>query len=297
MNQIEKLSAMPAWNLLSLEGRRYVTRVLNSPPDRALGASALVNVCGGYAASKFPFLVEYESAGCEKPYVLLSVLDDEVVALRAQPTALVLEAHDKLGRRRPVHYTPDYLEVRNDRFWLVEAKTEADLIELSAKSKDWMRGEDGWRYLPAEAAAESLGLGFKIFCPEQYPRAFLVNTQFFASVTKDDLLVESPSVLAQAKRALSDRPLSLEALCQRVPNITGGFVFQAIVAGQLFGDINTQHFDTAFLVYGSAIALERARERWHPVSDRALGPLEARLLSASEKEISAALEKSRIYDE
>lgn len=296
MSLIKNIRNMPGWSLLSPDGKRIVTQAFSCAPDRTVGANALVNVCGGYAASKFPFLVEYESAGCEKPYILLSVLDEEVLALQSQPTSLVVTVHDKLGRRRPVRYTPDFLEVRENRFWLVEAKTESDLIKLSAKSADWTRDEQGWRYTPAETAAETLGLGFKIFCPDTYPRAFLVNTQYFASVTNEDLLASSPGVLARAKKALSTRPLPLEVLCQQVPDITGGFVFQAIVAGRLFGDINSQHFDSNFLVHGSADSFERTAGLRSNPPYRVPGPLEARLLCASENEISAAMKRSKKYD-
>lgn len=296
MSLIENIRNMPGWSLLSPDGRRIVTQAFSCAPDRTVGTNALVNVCGGYASAKFPFLVEYESAGCEKPYILLSVLDEEVLALQSQPTSLVVTVHDKLGRRRPIRYTPDFLEVREDRFWLVEAKTESDLIKLSAKSADWTRDERGWHYTPAETAAETLGLGFKIFCPDTYPRAFLVNTQYFASVTNEDLLASSPSVLARTKKALRSRPLPLEVLCQQVPDITGGFVFQAIVAGRLFGNINSQHFDSNFLVYGSADSFERTAGHRSNTPCRDPGPLEARLLCASENEISAAMERAEKYD-
>jgi len=296
VSTVETVRALPGWNLLSPAGRHYVEQVLCAPAHRKVGANALVSVCGGYAASKFPYLVEYESAGCEKPYVLLSVLDDQVLELRAQPTALLVTAHDKLGRRLPRHYTPDYLEVRHDRFWLVEAKTEDDLTLLAANSPDWTRGDQGWRYLPAEAAAANLGLGFKIFCPQEHPRAFLVNAQYFASVSSDDLMAASRGLLARTRRALVKRPLPLSNLCGLLPGLTGGVVFQAIVAGALFGDLNSQHFDADFLVYGTADAFRRAGRLRPRIACRERGPLEARLLSASEKEIAAAMEKSKKYE-
>lgn len=118
------LQDLPAYQALSDAGRAYVADAFDRPPARAVGQTALRNVAGAYASPKFRYLTDYESAGCEKVYVLNAIADRDVVEVLSQPPPITIVTLDKRGRRRRRAYVPDYLEVRQDGLALMSTPIE-----------------------------------------------------------------------------------------------------------------------------------------------------------------------------
>ena len=108
---LTEIRNLPSYSRLTPTGVDYVEHVLASPPSRVVGANSLMSMSGAVAA-RFPYMVDYESSSCERPFVLLSVLDEQVVDLLSQPKQLIVVKHDTRGRRSPTQYTPDYLCIR-----------------------------------------------------------------------------------------------------------------------------------------------------------------------------------------
>ena len=157
-----KIRQLPSYSRLTPTGVDYVEQALASPPSRVVGANSLMSMSGA-VASRFPYMVDYESSSCERPFVLLSVLDEQVVDLLSQPTRLIVVKHDTRGRRSPTQYTPDYLCIRNNEIALVEAKPLETLQQKAAESTDWSLCDGRWRYSPGDEAAAARGMVFEVF--------------------------------------------------------------------------------------------------------------------------------------
>lgn len=93
---LAEIRQLPSYSRLTPTGVDYVEHVLASPPSRVVGANSLMSMSGAVAA-RFPYMVDYESSSCERPFVLLSVLDEQVVDLLSQPTQLIVVKHDARG--------------------------------------------------------------------------------------------------------------------------------------------------------------------------------------------------------
>jgi hypothetical protein len=256
MNQLEKFRALPGmdkfkhlrqlqgYSALSTEGIEYIERVFASEPARAVGQTSLLSVSGSYASAKFPHLTDYESAGCEKPYVLLAILNDEIVDILAQPAALRIVTHDKRGRRKPRKYVADYIEFGKNCFSIVEAKEQWEMEDLARKTSDWQKDNAGnWRFLPGIAIAERYGMGFRVFCPDKFTKVYLSNLQIVARLPGSDLLRDRAPLIAKIRRVLADRPRTILELCRSFNEVTGALIYQAIAKGKLFGLLDHQHLD------------------------------------------------------
>ena len=283
------LQHLPAYDALSDAGKSYVLRAFDSPPARAVGQTALRNVAGAYASWKFRYLTDYESAGCEKVYVLNAIVDPDVAEVLSQPPPVTILSLDKRGRRRRREYVPDYLEVREGAITLIEAKTRGDLERLAANYDDWrLDGDGSWIFLPALEECARLGLGFRIFCPDDLPQAFRTNLQILARLPREDLLADNAGSLRRMQRLLSRRPYTLAELAGTSDRITGALVYQALMRGEIWGNFRDQHFDLDFVLYRSQAEAYSARTTQTEKPLEARAPLHRRLLTCSATELDAA---------
>lgn len=292
------LQDLPAYEALTDAGKAYVLDAFDSPPARAVGETALRNVAGAYASRKFRYLTEYESAGCEKVYVLNAIIDGDVAEVLSQPPPITVVSLDKRGRRRRREYVPDYLEVREGAITLIEAKTRDDLERLAETYDDWQLGENGsWAFLPALEECARLGLGFRIFCPDDLPQAFRANLQILARLPSEDLLAGNARTLPRIKRLLDRRPHTLAELSATSDRITGAFIYQALMRGDIWGNLRDQHFDLDFVLYGSQAEAYSARQSLAGKTREDYRQLHGRLLTCSATELEAARAAQARYDD
>lgn len=297
MDRFESLRSKPAYGALTPAGRELLETALKNAPVRTVGRRSLLSVSGTHISSKFSLPTHYESRGCEKAYVLLAAQDPRVLEVFAQPAQLAILEHDRLGRRRPVRRTPDYLECHDDVFALVECKPREELEKLALKTKDWVRDKSGrWQFRPGEEAATRLGMAFRVFCPDDYPPALLTNLEI-ATRFGDGLLPPSAALLRRVRIHLNRNPQTVTQLCERYAGLTGGRLWAAIQCGQLFGFLDRQLFDTNFLIYSSE---PTETYRTEGQENRSLGvepgPLATRLATASNSELTKAKEACKQFD-
>lgn len=295
------LRILKGYERLTSKGRDYFETVLKNPPARPVGETSLFSISGAYATAKFPHMKEYDSGGCEKPYVLMSIMDPSIVDIISQPYALSIVRHDILGRRRPGPYVCDYIECTNESFCLVENKPLAKIRKLAGETKDWHQDEGGfWRFGPCDEVAKDLGMRSKVFCPDLYPSAYLVNLQFLCRIPSSDLVAEQPLLVGRVKKALHERPHSILELCNRIDGLTGAYLYQAMVKGYIFGLIERQHFNLDFVLF--ATELEARHQELHIRSlalpdQAALGPMHQRLQICSPTELALTHAAQSRYDD
>ena len=295
---LTEIRNLPSYSRLTPTGVDYVEHVLASPPSRVVGANSLMSMSGAVAA-RFPYMVDYESSSCERPFVLLSVLDEQVVDLLSQPKQLIVVKHDTRGRRSPTQYTPDYLCIRKNEIALVEAKPLETLQEKAAESTDWSLCEGRWRYRPGDEAAAARGMVFEVFCPEDFNPVYLTNLQYLVRASSTRALDEGIAHVEKARRLLESRPMSISELCARLSGLTGAIIYQAIREKLLFGFIEQQLLEPGFIVYAGpeqaleqSAFLERMNSRASPATQ---GPMQSRLATASANELASAMARQSKY--
>lgn len=290
------IRSLPSYRALPPHGKDYVESVLRGPPARRVGAASLGSVSGSYVCPRFPYLVDYESAGCEKPFVLSRILDSDVVDLLSQPERITIVRTDGRGAKRPTLYTPDFMEFRLTQIALVEAKPKSDLVALSEQSKDWQY-DTVWRYLPAEAAAARLGLSFYVFCPDELSATFKANLEVIARFEDTELTAKERSALASARRYLQQCPRTILELCERY-SLSARVIYRAIAEGLLFGLVDQQQLEPGFVVYATEddVQARIGRDEARTACATSLGPIHQRLLRASATELTLARNAQSRFD-
>lgn len=298
-DHLKMIRALPSYKALTPSGVRYIESVLLGPPARPVGQTSLMSVSGACASKRFPYLVEFESAGCERPYVLQSLMDDRVLDLFSQPASLTIARTDRRGRTTPRRYTPDYLEITADRISLIEAKQESKLIDLATKSGDWYQADGNWHFSPAEQAVKRLGMYFRIFCPDHLSPAHKANLQIISRFSRTPLTREQETALERAREYLSKRPTTIAELCARDSQLSASVILGAMGRGLLFGLLESQQLEPSLVVYASRAEADRRGAfigRAIRLNERELGTLHVRLLHASEKELDGAKKAMERYD-
>lgn len=299
MDIFDELRVHGAYSALTTEGRDLVEGVFRRPPVRTVGKTSLRSVSGSYASRKFRFLTDYESAGCEKPYILLASQDTSIVELFAQPASLDVIRRDRKGRKRPQRYVPDFLEFSTNRISLIEAKTRKDLEELALRSRDWLLDASGcWHFTPAEDVAQRCGFGFRIFCPDDHSRIYLANLQVIDRLPSCVLDASSTGLIRRIRAKVGIRPRTVLGLCNEFPGLTGGLLYAAISRGELFGLLDLQLLDRDFLVYACEEDAKRHIGQAGNASSRPgeQGPLARRLASASPRELDLTIAAKQRFD-
>lgn len=295
----DAIRALPGYARLSDGGRYLIERTMDAP-SRLVGANSLLSVSGETPDPALGANVQYESHGCEKYFIWLAQLDPAVHCVIDQPPKLSVFATDSRGRQGPRLITPDFVRCGYERFDLIEAKPREGLLKKQAKSPtDWLEGAGNqWRYLPGEAAAETLGMGFRVFCPDAYPKAQLANLAIRHRLAPMDVAREHRDVLDQLQRHVGRRPCTVRELCGQLSGATGGLIYLAIEQGHLYGLLDRQLFDADFLVYGSEA---QAREHRDAIDRMAptmatVGHYSSLLARASATAMARAKEDLEQYD-
>lgn len=301
MTDYKYIRVLPGYRALTPKGVECVEEVLAGVPVRSVGENSLLSMSGGYSNPKYRHQKEYESRGCEKTFILTSILDPNVVDIFPQPTKLKVVRHDRAGRQRLGEYVPDYLSCNVDRFAFVECKNLEKLKANADSMQDWEGCEErGWRYLPGEKSAAELGMDFHTYYPEKHTKAYLVNLQIIAQIPADDLLGKNPGVLNRIKLLLQKRPHTLEELCCAYDAVTGAFIYQGIMRNEFYGLLNHQQFDKDFLIFATMEEVKghEAQIRQMSGCDNGVsGPLHLRLLRCSQSELELTYSAKTRYKE
>lgn len=153
---------------LTADGKYLVLSALKNGPVRRVGDGASRSMSGFFYSSKNGSTVYVESM-TELRFCMSLELNREVIGYVEQPMTLNIEIPVRGKKKaRKGSYTPDFLVFyQSGEIELFEVKTRDDLESLCGDEPEMWKNDDGKaRFVPAEDAALSLGLGLSIFAAE-----------------------------------------------------------------------------------------------------------------------------------
>ncbi|BDU14872.1 DDE-type integrase/transposase/recombinase [Lysobacter auxotrophicus] len=153
------------------EGANYVLSSAAQAHASPSESHARKNITGEFA-SLVPAAVGDEEMDCRLPfdslsgefaYSVISQSDPSVLFALDHPDSIPLTITDRLGRAKRITYTPDYLRITREGVWVEEVKSKDDLLGLcETHQHNWVRRNERFHYLQAEAAFRALGLNFQV---------------------------------------------------------------------------------------------------------------------------------------
>ncbi len=144
------------------------------------------------------------------------------------------------GRPTKALHTPDFLVLRKDGASFEEWKPEEKLLELMVTYPGrYQRDERGkWRCPPGEAAAESLGLSYRVRSSEELHPGYIRNLIFLEEYFFD--CVVPNGALAHILEAVEATPgITLSALREQDEHLRVDHVYALIARNRLYVDLYT----------------------------------------------------------
>jgi putative transposase len=160
-------------------GRIYILRALEAGPVRNV-SDGVSNVTGFLSLPSLGESVPFESRTIEAICLTHLAIDEDVIAIVAQPTPIKLEWTTRDGKKRSSWHTPDYLVIYRDRVVLIECKPEDKLAAECSKAPDrFKKSANGEWISPAGIrATEELGICYEVFCPDQADQILTRNIDY-----------------------------------------------------------------------------------------------------------------------
>jgi len=222
----------------SVETREVLARLRSSVPSRRVG-SRVDNVSGAYASRKMGCTIQFESHKVELWAIYTMEYDHMVLEYYDQPTKLELHYLAKSGRKITVSHTPDFLVLTQEGASFEEWKKEDRLCELAlSQPHRYQRDERGkWRCPPGEAAAELLGLSYRVRSSAELSADTIRNLIFL-----EDYMVApvvTPALQARITDQLRGNPgVRLAALLQEGEHFHPDAIFTMIAHNQVYVDLS-----------------------------------------------------------
>ena len=173
------------------EGIDYVLGAMTLPPSRRVGSHRLRNFVLDVPMPHLGVCLQAESATGEYYFLLEQSRQDDVRAIFDQPPPVYFEITTRRGYRTPARHTPDYLVIRNDRVVAYEVKATSAIEELcESRESDWQKSPEGYRYLPAQAWFNRIGIVHEVHVAEAISAIRAQNYQLLNAVRA--LCIEAP---------------------------------------------------------------------------------------------------------
>jgi len=271
-----------AWcqrNQITRETETYIQRIRASQPVRKV-RSGVSNVTGRYPSVKMGCSIQFESQYVELWGIYTMERDDDVLEYFDQPTRIQLHYQARSGRKTSPWHTPDFFVVRRDGAGFEEWKPAASLEQLVMRmpARYQRNGAGGWQCPPGEAAANPLGLYYRVRTSAEYHPFYIQNLKFLQDFWTHSFHVDAGQE-AQVLEALSAYPgVSVAALLDAHPHLPVDVVWALVTSQQIFTDLaaaDLMRWDQVFLYQSAAEA--RAASRLAAQGRHAL-PLTARVL-------------------
>jgi putative transposase len=147
-----------------------------APPVRRI-SSHVGNSNVRFPSLKNGFVAECESGRPEYYYALHADHNDDVFEFYPQPCTVTLHYPSGLGRAVTAHHTPDFFVLSASCVEFVECKTLDGLEEQAKKQPNrYLKTDAGiWISPPGQAAAQALGLRYRIWTPAEMTPQFTAN--------------------------------------------------------------------------------------------------------------------------
>jgi len=219
--------------------RDFLAHLRASPPARRV-QGRLFNVCGTFASRKMGVSIQFESHTVELWAIYTMEYDAQVLEFFDQPYQLELHYQGPSGRPTQALHTPDFLVLRTDGASFEEWKPEEKLLELMVTHPGRYERDDRgtWRCPPGEAAAESLGLSYRVRSSAELHPGYIRNLVFLEDYFFE--CVVSYEALTQILEAVEATPgIRLSTLRAQHPQLRVDDVYALIARNRLYADLYT----------------------------------------------------------
>src|SRR5216683_1192462 len=233
--------AFRAWcqrNQIAPETETYIQRIRSSQPVRKVQSHAS-NVSGRYPSVKMGVSVQFESQHVELWAIYAMERDDNVLEYYDQLTRIQLHYHARSGRKTSPRHTPDFLVIRRDGAGFEEWKSADALDKLAVRMPERYQRETsgGWRCPPGEAAAQALGLSYRVRTSNEYHAFYIQNLKFLQDFWTHPLRLEAQAQ-AQVLEALRVYPgVSVAALLDAHPELAVDVIWAMLTSQHIFTDL------------------------------------------------------------
>jgi len=217
--------------------RTLLTDIRRSPPVRRV-AGGRGNIHGRYPSRKMGRTIQFESH-TELAAVYIMEHDPGVLEYWDQPTKLKLHYLGPSGRRVTTWHPPDFLVLRQEGASYEEWKREEELVRLvkehSARYQRHPSG--GYRSAPGEAAAEALGLLYRVRSSRELSAVFIQNLMFLEDYWVSPLVVDSFHRSLLQERVTAQPGVRLAEILEAKGEITADMVYALIASEALYVDL------------------------------------------------------------
>jgi len=221
--------------------RRYIDSTRTSPPARRVGSGGHAkNVTTQFASEKLGQSIQTESFTAERLHVLKRELDEDTLEYWDQPNPVSIRRTNKKGAATRGPYYPDFLELHTSGPRVVQVKTTAALVELSASQPaNWVRREDGFHFLPADDAFAEIGLPHLVVAPSPLFAVEIQNYELLRAARRAPDAV-TPELSAAIQRCFQQAPLVLLSdLLEMTGQVDRTAFAQLILRRELFVRLDT----------------------------------------------------------
>jgi putative transposase len=223
---------------LHTETRDLLARLRSAPPARRVQGRAH-NVSGAYASRKMGRTIQFESHTVELWAIYTMEYDPQVLEFFDQPNVgLKLRYLGPSGRPATASHTPDFLVLRQGEASLEEWKTEERLrtLVLTQPGRYQQTEAGGWRCPPGEAAAQALGLTYRVrsaaeLTPTAIRNLILLEDYWYECVVADQIA----SLILERVRATPG--VRLSTLLRETAAISVDAVFALLARNLLYADL------------------------------------------------------------
>lgn len=249
-------------NNIGPEAEAAIARIRSSSPARRVRGRAS-NVSGRYPSVKMGRSIQFESQHVELWAIYAMERDDDVLEYYDQPTRIQLHYTSRSGRKTSPWHTPDFLVIRRNGASFEEWKSADSLEPLATRMPDRYQPDPrgGWRCPPGEAAAQALGLTYRVRTQAEYHPHYIQNLKFLQDFWTHPFTL-SKQAESQVKEAVTVYPgISVAALMEAYPDLPVDVVWAMLTTQALFTDFTAtslMNWERVFL-YTSAQAVEEAR--------------------------------------
>ena len=247
----EKIQGYFARIFLTILGIAYVTRVRASPQSR-MPRNKHGNVTFVYQSEKMGFSIFGESHQQELPVWIMKEYDENNLEGYAQPEPIKIIYITNSGRKIGIFVTFDFLFLDKDGIYLVEVKTESELIRLSQEQKNrYCKIGNEWRSLPAEEAVLEYGIKFKIVVVDKLDHLFIKNITAIEPYLRVDYTQPTQEIIDEiVKIVISNQGITINQMTKKLVKGQIVDIFALIASKKIFFDLHRcdiSNMDHAYL--------------------------------------------------
>ena len=223
------------------KGRNYLMRALAGPSRRP--SSGVANCSGAYPSQKMGMTIGFESRTLEYARAIRNETDADVLGYVSQLPALKISYKcQRTGRRISYLQRPDFLEIYESKFDIVECKP-LSVLRLWQVDRPGFVHQDAngdWRCPAAEAACSELGLNYCLVCEQDLSPIRIKNLRLLTDYIqtgnkhgRDDAVGRISNLLGGQRR------LSIDEVLHELRNeVTVDDVYRSIATSMVSVDLD-----------------------------------------------------------